>query len=78
MQNFPQKSAALGAMSVGAFAAWAGLGRTTAWNEIRQGRLRAVKVSSRTLVTMADAEQWLSSRPSTLDLRASTIRGAAR
>ena len=52
-----------GAMSVDAFAKWAGVGRTTAWNEIRLGRLRAVKVSSRTLVKFEDAQSWLSSLP---------------
>jgi hypothetical protein len=53
-----------GAMSVNDFARWAGIGRTTAWNEIRLGTLRAIKVSTRTLVTLGDAERWLSSRPS--------------
>jgi hypothetical protein len=52
-----------GAMSVDAFARWAGIGRTTAWNEIRLGRLRAVKVSARTLITLENAQTWLSSLP---------------
>lgn len=52
-----------GAMSVDIFARWAGVGRTTAWNEIRLGRLRAVKVGARTLITFEDAQTWLSSRP---------------
>lgn len=78
MQNTPHKSATPGAMSVGTFAAWAGLGRTTAWNEIRQGRLRAIKVCSRTLITMADAEHWLLSRPSALESRGRANRGASR
>ncbi len=51
------------AMSVDAFARWAGIGRTTAWNEIREGRLRAIKVSARTLVTLTDAQIWLSCLP---------------
>lgn len=50
-------------MSVDAFARWAGIGRTTAWNEIRTQRLSAIKVSARTLVTYAEAERWLSSMP---------------
>lgn len=52
-----------GAMSVNAFALWAGIGRTTAWREIREGNLRAVKVSARTIIRFADAENWLASRP---------------
>ena len=48
-----------GAMSVNDFALWAGIGRTTAWKEIRDGHLRAVKVSARTIICFADAESWL-------------------
>ncbi|MDP2227067.1 MAG: hypothetical protein Q8J78_06285 [Moraxellaceae bacterium] len=78
MINSAEKSARPGAMSVNDFATWAGLGRTTAWNEIREGRLRAVKVSSRTLVTMTDAEQWLISRPTVVEARSRHVRGAVR
>lgn len=53
-----------GAMSVNDFALWAGIGRTTAWKEIRDGHLRAVKVSARTIIRFADAESWLATRPS--------------
>ena len=52
-----------GAMSVNDFAVWAGIGRTTAWKEIREGHLRAVKVSARTIIRVVDAEDWLASRP---------------
>lgn len=52
-----------GAMSVNDFAVWAGIGRTTAWKEIRQGHLRAVKVSTRTIIRLTDAESWLATRP---------------
>src|SRR4051794_40965996 len=52
-----------GAMSVDDFALWAGIGRTTAWKEIRDGQLRAVKVSARTIIRFADAETWLATRP---------------
>jgi hypothetical protein len=52
-----------GAMSVNDFAIWAGIGRTTAWKEIREGHLRAVKVCARTIIRFADAESWLASRP---------------
>ena len=50
-------------MSVNAFAIWAGIGRTTAWKEIREGNLRAVKVSARTIVRLEDANRWLATRP---------------
>lgn len=51
------------AMSVVEFARWAGIGRTTAFNEIRFGRLKAVKVNRRTLVTSAEAVRWLNALP---------------
>jgi hypothetical protein len=56
-----------GAMSVNDFAIWAGIGRTSAWKEIRERRLRAVKVSARTIVSMEEAQRWLSTRPSVFD-----------
>ncbi|QQO18605.1 helix-turn-helix domain-containing protein [Bradyrhizobium diazoefficiens] len=52
-----------GAMSVNDFALWAGIGRTSAWKEIREGNLRAVKVSARTIIRFTDAENWLATRP---------------
>lgn len=56
-----------GAMSVNDFAIWAGIGRTSAWKEIRERRLCAVKVSARTIVPMEEAHRWLSTRPSVFD-----------
>ncbi len=61
MSHQPEKPR--GAMSVNDFAIWAGIGRTTAWKEIRDGHLRAVKVSTRTIIRLADAENWLATRP---------------
>ena len=58
--NSPPRS---GAMSIADFTAWAGIGRTTAWKEIKEGRLRAIKVSARTLITFADASRWLENCP---------------
>ncbi len=52
-----------GAMSVDAFARWAGIGRTLAWEQIRLGELRAVKAGHRTLVAVEEASRWLASRP---------------
>ncbi|RDD63830.1 helix-turn-helix transcriptional regulator [Ferruginivarius sediminum] len=36
-----------------------GLGRTTIYGEIRDGRLRVIKVRRRTLVRAEDARAWL-------------------
>lgn len=66
------------AMSVDSFARWAGIGRTLAWNEIREGRLRAIRASGRTLVTMADAEAWLIALPEVRRTKATTSKVGGR
>lgn len=53
-----------GAMSVLEFCAWASIGRTAAYGEIKAGRLRAKKRGSRTIITFEDARQWLKDLPS--------------
>ena len=68
MSNPPNQP--MGAMSVSDFARWAGIGRTTAWKEIRDGHLRAVKVSARTIVRMTDANEWLATRPQSINCEA--------
>jgi len=59
MTNYSERAA----MSVSEFAEWAGIGRTTAWKEIREGNVVAVKVCTRTIIRKADADKWLESRP---------------
>jgi excisionase family DNA binding protein len=39
------------------------VGRTSVYQEIASGRLRAIKVGRKTLVKVDDAEAWLASRP---------------
>lgn len=50
------------AMSIDDFAVWAGIGRTKAWEEVREKRLRTFKVGRRRLATLAAAETWLNER----------------
>lgn len=40
-----------------------GPGRTKAYQEIKNGRLRAVKVGSKTIIRADDAEAWLANLP---------------
>jgi excisionase family DNA binding protein len=40
-----------------------GVSKTSAYAEIAEGHLRAVKVRRRTLVLTDDAEKWLAERP---------------
>jgi excisionase family DNA binding protein len=47
------------AYSIEEFARLAGLGRTTVYQEIRNGRLRPLKVGKRTLVPADEARCWL-------------------
>ena len=51
------------AYSVDVFCERFGVGRTTAYREIKTGRLHVVKVGKRTLITADAAELWLRSLP---------------
>ena len=50
-------------MSIAEFCQRYGLGRTTAYEEIKTGRLRGRKVRKRTLIAEDDAEDWLRQLP---------------
>jgi len=51
------------AMSIAEFCGRYGPGRTTTYQEIKLGRLRAHKCGKRTIITEDDAEIWLRSLP---------------
>lgn len=51
------------AFSISEFCLRYGIGRTNAYQEIAAGRLRAVKVGRRTLITCDAAEAWLAELP---------------
>jgi excisionase family DNA binding protein len=51
------------AMSISEFSERYGPGRTTIYEEIKLGRLRARKCGKRTLITEDDAEHWLQALP---------------
>ena len=48
------------AYSIPAFCAACSVGRTFVYQEIKAGRLRAVKAGRRTLIDAAEARRWLS------------------
>jgi excisionase family DNA binding protein len=50
-----------GAWSVDEVAQWAGVGRVKVWAEIKEKRLKVVRLGRRTLVRAPDAKAWLSS-----------------
>ncbi len=52
------------AISIAEFCSRYGLGRTTAYEEIKAGRLEVVKAGKRTLVPVDAAESWLQNLPS--------------
>jgi excisionase family DNA binding protein len=66
-----QRRAQQRAMSLAEFCGRYGPGRTKAYEEIKSGRLRAVKCGKRTLVTEDDAEAWLRSLPTVAGTAAS-------
>jgi hypothetical protein len=49
--------------SVDAFCAWAGIGRTAAYSEIKEGRLSVRKFGKRTIVPVAEARRWFEALP---------------
>lgn len=52
-----------GAFSIEQLCKWSSIGRSTIYEEIRDGRLQVRKVGRRTIVLREDAERWLSSLP---------------
>jgi hypothetical protein len=52
-----------GAMTIAEFCAWARIGRTMAYAEIKAGRLVLRKAGAKSLVTRDAAEAWLRSLP---------------
>jgi len=52
-----------GALSIDGFCKLYGLGRTFAYGQIKDGKLRAVKCGNRTLILRCDAEGWARSLP---------------
>ena len=47
-----------GVFSIFGFCDWAEIGKSKAYQEIGAGRLRAVKVGKRTLITVPEALRW--------------------
>jgi hypothetical protein len=54
----------LGGISVDAFCKWAGIGRTAAYAEIKDGRLAVRKFGKRTIVPVVEARRWFEALPS--------------
>lgn len=51
------------ALSLNEFCERYGIGRTTAYQEIKDGRLRGRKCGKRLIITEDDAEEWLRNLP---------------
>ena len=66
-----QRRAPQRAMSLAEFCDRYGPSRTKTYEEIKCGRLRAIKCGKRTLVTEDDAEAWLRSLPPVTSVGAS-------
>jgi excisionase family DNA binding protein len=60
--SLPLQIPARGAMSIREFTRWACICRTKVYQEISAGRLRIHKVGRKTIISYADAEQWLAAR----------------
>jgi excisionase family DNA binding protein len=58
-----QRAGAQEAYSIEEFRTAFSIGRSVVYDEIRAGRLRALKVGARTLITRDDAIAWLRNLP---------------
>jgi hypothetical protein len=63
MKRRISESARFRAMSIDAFCARYGLGRTKTYEELKSGRLRGRKIGKRTIICEEDAENWLRHLP---------------
>lgn len=59
----PIAAAARLAFTVDALRAATGLGRSKIYEQVRAGRLRAIKIGGRTMFRREDVERWLASAP---------------
>lgn len=48
--------------SIDVFCASVGIGRTQAYEEIKERRLKVAKVGRRTIIPLAEAQRWLAER----------------
>jgi hypothetical protein len=58
-----QRQARQRAMSIARFSEDYAIGRTTAYEELKSGRLRGRKIGKRTIISQDDAEAWLQRLP---------------
>lgn len=63
MQPNPPEQTSPFALAIADVSRRTGIGRTTLFNLIRDGRLRAVKVGSRTLIRVEDLTEFLARLP---------------
>lgn len=57
-----------GAMTVAEFCAWARIGRTKMYAEVKAGRITPRKSGAKTLILCSDAESWLRSLPTATEV----------
>lgn len=51
------------ALTIKEFTEQYGIGRSSVYEELKAGRLRARKIGKRTIITVDDAEEWLGNLP---------------
>lgn len=52
-----------GALSVDDFCAWASIGRSKFYQEVKNKKISIRKIGRKSVITMADAKAWLASLP---------------
>jgi hypothetical protein len=57
-QSVSERFASGGNLTIDEFAAWAGIGRVTAYREISEGRLALTKIGKCSRIAVPDALRW--------------------
>lgn len=52
-----------GALTVDEFCGWASIGRSKFYQEVNAGRITLRKIGRKSVITMADAVEWINSLP---------------
>lgn len=61
--NLSQSIIPGGALTISEFCAWACIGKTKAYAEVKAGRLQLRKIGAKSIILRADAEAWLRDLP---------------
>ena len=69
LDDKPTNSLFDGVMRLSEFHKWAGIGHTKTYDEAKKGRLKLTKIGGRTVITRANARDWLASYTNSTEIK---------